>query len=72
MERKKVMEEERRRQVTAREQKELEEARQIQEAHRITREEEQERRNKHCKILVSCSDKERNCMQANVTAFKLL
>ena len=26
--------------------------------------------NKHCEILVSCSDKERNCMQALVTACK--
>ena len=27
--------------------------------------------NKHCEILVSCSDEERNCMQACVTACKL-
>ena len=27
--------------------------------------------NKHCEILVSCSDKERNCMQAYLTACKL-
>ena len=26
---------------------------------------------KHCEILVSCSDKEMNCMQAHVTACKL-
>ena len=25
-------------------------------------------KNKHCEILVSCSDEERNCMQAYVTA----
>ena len=28
--------------------------------------------NKHCEILVSCSDKERNCMQALETACKLI
>ena len=28
--------------------------------------------NKHCEILVSCSDKERNCMQAHVNAGKLM
>ena len=28
-------------------------------------------KNKHCEILVSCSDEERNCMQAQVTACKL-
>ena len=28
--------------------------------------------NKHCEILVSCSDKERNCMQAHVTACKVI
>ena len=27
--------------------------------------------NKHCEILVSCSDEDRNCMQAHVTACKL-
>ena len=26
--------------------------------------------NKHCKILVSCSDKKRNCVQAHETACK--
>ena len=29
-------------------------------------------RNKHCEILVSCSDKERNCIQAHETACKLM
>ena len=29
-------------------------------------------KNKHCEILVSCSDDERNCMQADVTACKLM
>ena len=28
--------------------------------------------NKHCEILVSCSDKERNCIQAHRTACKLM
>ena len=28
--------------------------------------------NKHCEILVSCSDEERNCMQAHETVCKLL
>ena len=28
--------------------------------------------NKHCDILVSCSDKESNCMQAFVTAWELM
>ena len=28
--------------------------------------------NKHCEILVSCSDKEGNCMQAHDPAFKLM
>ena len=28
--------------------------------------------NKHCEILVSCSDRERNCMQAHETACKLM
>ena len=28
--------------------------------------------NKHCEILVSCSDKEWNCMQAHGTAYKLM
>ena len=28
--------------------------------------------NKHCEILVSCSDEERNCMQAQGTACKLM
>ena len=28
--------------------------------------------NKHCKILVSCSDKERNCIQAHETACKVM
>ncbi len=28
--------------------------------------------NKHCEILVSCSDKERNCIQAHGTACKLM
>ena len=28
--------------------------------------------NKHWEILVSCSDKERNCIQAHETAFKLM
>ena len=28
-------------------------------------------KNKHCEILVSCSDDERDCMQAYVTAYKL-
>ena len=28
--------------------------------------------NKHCEILVSCSDKERNCMQACETACTLM
>ena len=28
--------------------------------------------NKHCEILVSCSDKERNCIQAHGTARKLI
>ena len=28
--------------------------------------------NKHCEILVRCSDKERNCIQAHVTACKLM
>ena len=27
--------------------------------------------NKHCEILVSCSDKERNCIQAHEIACKL-
>ena len=31
-----------------------------------------ENRNKHCEILVSCSDKERNCIQAHETACKLI
>ena len=34
--------------------------------------EDYSRQNKHCEILVSCSDKERNCMQAHVTACKLM
>ena len=29
-------------------------------------------KNKHCEILVSCSDEERNCMQAQETACKLM
>ena len=29
-------------------------------------------KNKHCEILVSCSDKERNCIQAHETACKLM
>ncbi len=29
------------------------------------------KRNKHCEILVSCSDEGRNCMQSCVTACKL-
>ena len=28
--------------------------------------------NKHCEILVSCSDKERNCIQVHRTACKLM
>ena len=28
--------------------------------------------NKHCEILVSCSDEERNCLQAQGTACKLM
>ena len=28
--------------------------------------------NKHCEILVSCSDKERNCLQAHETACKVI
>ena len=28
--------------------------------------------NKHCEILVRCSDKERNCIQANKTKCKLM
>ena len=28
--------------------------------------------NKHCEILVSCSHKERNCIQAHVTACKIM
>ena len=28
--------------------------------------------NKHCEILVSCSDQERNCIQAHETACKLI
>ena len=28
--------------------------------------------NKHCKILVSCSDKERNCIQAHGASCKLI
>ena len=29
-------------------------------------------KNKHCEILVSCSNKERNCMQAHETACRLI
>ena len=29
-------------------------------------------KNKHCEILVSCSDEERNCMQAHGTSCKLI
>ena len=30
------------------------------------------KKNKHCEILVSCSDKERNCIQSHGTAGKLM
>ena len=57
----------------AEKERELNEALQMIEAQRIdeeTRKEEEE--NKHCEILVSCSDKEKNCIQTHGIVCKLI
>ena len=42
------------------------------EAEDLRKKEEEDKKNKHCEILVSCSDEERNCLQAQGTACKLM